>query len=66
MVNHRTRWQDSYHDTRIRTAKQFAYVQNYIEQNPVVRHLVQKPEQWAASSASDPELLTEPWPWFFD
>ena len=66
MMNYNTAWQDTYYDTRIRTAKQFAYVQNYIEQNPVVRNLADKPDQWSASSASRPDLVTEPWPWFFD
>jgi REP element-mobilizing transposase RayT len=59
-------WQDSYYDTRIRTAKQFAYVQTYIEQNPVSKGLVQQPENWHASSATRTDLVTEPWPWFFD
>src|SRR4051794_21590362 len=52
---HATNWQDGYHDTRIRTARQFAYVQHYIVQNPVERGLVQHPEEWPASSAARTE-----------
>ena len=59
-------WQDGYYDTRIRTAKQFLYVQNYIEQNPVTKGLVSRAETWQASSAYRTDLITEPWPWFFD
>jgi REP element-mobilizing transposase RayT len=61
-----TAWQDTYYDTHVKTAKQFAYIQNYIEQNPVVKGLVDDPEQWDASSANRTDLVTEPWPWFFD
>jgi putative transposase len=59
-------WQDSYYDTQIKTAKQFAYVQSYIEENPVTKGLVQQPEDWSASSACRHDLVTEPWPCFFD
>jgi REP element-mobilizing transposase RayT len=61
-----TRWQDSYYDTRVKTAKQFEYVADYIEQNPVVRGLVDLPEQWDASSASRTDLITDPWPYLLD
>jgi REP element-mobilizing transposase RayT len=30
-------WQDTYYDTRVRTARQFRYIAYYIEQNPVKR-----------------------------
>ena len=46
----------------MKTAKQFEYVARYIEQNPVVKGLVDSPEQWDASSASLKELVTDPWP----
>ena len=59
-------WQDSYYDTRVRTAKQFAYIGNYIQQNPVAKGLVQQPEDWLASSSHRTDLVTDPWPWFFD
>ena len=50
LKNHNTSWQDGYYDTRIKTAKQFAFVTYYIEQNPVVKGLVEKPDEWVASS----------------
>lgn len=57
-----TNWQDSYYDTHVKTAKQFEYVVYYIEQNPVVKGLVESPEQWDASSASCRNIVTDPWP----
>jgi REP element-mobilizing transposase RayT len=46
-----TLWQDGYYDTAIKTARQFEYVAYYIEQNPVVKGLAERPEQWDGSSA---------------
>lgn len=66
LQRHETLWQDGYYDTRVKTAKQFAYVACYIEQNPVVKGLVESPAQWAASSARRTDLVTDPWPWFYD
>ena len=66
LANHRTSWQDSYYDTCVKTAKQFRFVTYYIEQNPVVKGLVEKPAEWVASSANRKDLLTEPWPWLLD
>jgi REP element-mobilizing transposase RayT len=60
---HQVSWQDGYYDTRVKTAKQFAFITHYIEQNPVSRGLVDQPEQWEASSATRLDLVTEPWPW---
>jgi REP element-mobilizing transposase RayT len=31
LTNHKTSWQDSYYDTRVKTAKQFQFVTYYIE-----------------------------------
>ena len=56
-----TAWQDGYYDTHVKTAKQFEYVAYYIEQNPVVKGLVDSPEQWDASSASCKDVVTDPW-----
>ena len=39
LTHHKTSWQDSYYDTRVKTAKQFRFVTYYIEQNPVVKGL---------------------------
>ena len=61
-----TAWQDSYYDTHLKTAKQFEYVAYYIEQNPVVKGLVDSPEQWDASSASCKDLVADPWPLVYD
>jgi REP element-mobilizing transposase RayT len=61
-----TDWQDSYYDTHIRTARQSVHVENYIEQNPVTRGLVQQPEQWHFSSAFRTDLVSQSWPWFYD
>jgi REP-associated tyrosine transposase len=66
LANHRTSWQDSYYDTCVKTAKQFRFVTYYIEKNPVVKGLVQKPVEWVASSANRKDLLTDPWPWLLD
>jgi REP-associated tyrosine transposase len=61
-----TEWQDGYYDTRIRTVKQFAVVTYYIEQNPVVRGLIDQADRWDASSAKRTDLISDPWPWLFD
>jgi putative transposase len=59
-------WQDTYYETRVRTARQFRYVAYYIEQNPVKAGLVEDPAAWPASSAARPDLVTNPWPWLFE
>ena len=61
-----TSWQDSYYDTRVKTAKQFQFVSYYIEHNPVVKGLVEKPDEWDASSARRTNLVKDPWPWRLD
>ena len=66
LKNHQTLWQDGYYDTRVKTAKQFKFVAYYIEQNPVVKGLVEKPDEWDASSAKRKDLVTDPWPWLLD
>jgi REP element-mobilizing transposase RayT len=60
------RWQDGYYETRIRTAKQFACVTDYIVWNPVRRGLVNSPEQWDATSLRAPEIIKDTWPWDFE
>jgi REP element-mobilizing transposase RayT len=66
LKSHGTSWQDGYYDTRCKTVRQFAFVAHYIEQNPVAKGLVQKPEEWDASSARLTELITQPWPLLYD
>jgi len=63
----RTEWQSSYYDTRVRSSKQFCFVCHYIENNPVEKGLVKRPEEWKWSSAHPKfaDLLTRPWPWPF-
>jgi REP element-mobilizing transposase RayT len=63
---HKISWQDGYYDTRVKTAKQFEFVAYYIEQNPVVRGLVDEPRHWHASSAARRDLVTDPWPWIYE
>jgi REP element-mobilizing transposase RayT len=63
---HGTHWQDGYYDTRVKTSKQFEFVTNYIERNPVVKGLVEKPDEWDASSARRRDLVTDQWPWLLD
>jgi REP element-mobilizing transposase RayT len=66
LSTHDTAWQDGYYDTHVKTAKQFEYVARYVEQNPVVKGLVDSPEQWDANSASCKDMVTEPWPLLYD
>jgi REP element-mobilizing transposase RayT len=66
LQRHKTSWQDGYYDTLVKTAKQFGFVTYYIEQNPVVKGLVESPDQWDASSATRTDLVTNPWPWLLD
>jgi putative transposase len=66
VTGHHTNWQDGYYDTHVKTAKQFEYVADYIEQNPVVKGLVDSAEQWDASSASCKDVITDPWPLTYD
>ncbi len=61
-----TRWQDGYYDTLVKTGKQFSYVMDYIEENPVAKGLVEHREQWTASSAHRRDLITDPWPWLYE
>jgi REP element-mobilizing transposase RayT len=59
-------WQDSYYETLVKTARQFGFVAHYIEENPVKKGLVERAEEWDASSARRRDLVTDPWPWLFD
>jgi REP element-mobilizing transposase RayT len=61
-----TQWQDGYYDTLVKTAKQFGFVADYIEENPVTRGLVESAEEWIQSSAHRTDLITDPWPCFYD
>jgi putative transposase len=63
---HETAWQDGYYETLIKTARQFTYVAIYVEENPVKKGLVSKPEEWEEGSVGRKDLVTDPWPWVFD
>jgi putative transposase len=47
-------WQDESFDHWIRNPGEWQKIRAYIERNPVAAGLVQKPEDWPWSSASDP------------
>jgi putative transposase len=61
-------WQDGFHETRIRSARQFQFVCGYVEENPVRTRLVQSPSDWKWSTAhpSYQDYVTRPWPWRFE
>jgi putative transposase len=46
-------WQDESFDHWIRNASEWGRVRTYIERNPVMAGLVQKPEEWRWSSAAE-------------
>jgi hypothetical protein len=60
-------WQQGFHDTEIRSAKQFQFVCVYVEENPVRAGLVNSSSDWRWSSANPKyrSCLTRPWPWGF-
>jgi REP element-mobilizing transposase RayT len=66
MTHHKTGWEDSYYDTLIKTPRQFEFVAEYIELNPVTKGLVEKPQEWVGSSANRQDLVTDPWPFVYD
>ena len=66
LSSHETSWQDGYYDTVVKTARQFEYVACYVEQNPVVKGLVERPEQWDGSSAKRTDFITESWPYLYE
>jgi len=66
LASHRTSWQDSYYETRVKTPRQCEYIAWYIEQNPVAAGLVENPYEWVASSAARLDLITDPWPCLFE
>ena len=68
LAERNTAWEDGYHDTRVRSTRQFRFMLDYIENNPVKRCLVKYAPEWSWSSA-DPAwqgILTRPWPWKFE
>lgn len=65
-LRHARRLGRGYYDTHVKTGRPFEYVAYYVEQNPVVKGLVDSPEQWDASSASCKDVVTDPWPLIYD
>jgi len=63
---HGTEWEDGYHDTKIKSWKQFNYIRDYINQNPVRKGLVRQPEDWDAISFREPDIIAAQWPWRFE
>lgn len=61
-----TDWQEGYYETRIRSLKQFRFVEHYILNNPVTKGLAATPEEWDATSLRFPSLVSESWPWRFE
>lgn len=61
-------WQEGYHDTLIRSARQFVFICRYCEANPVRKQLVAQADEWAWSSATPAyaAALVRPWPWSFE
>ena len=61
------RWQDTFFDTEIHSMRQFLYVCNYIECNPMRKGLCTVPDEWKYSSAHEDNknCVTRPWPWDF-
>ena len=54
-------WQRGFTDHRIRDGNDFAHHQNYIHQNPVVGHLVERSPDYRYCSAF-PGFKLDPWP----
>jgi putative transposase len=61
-------WQEGFHETRVRSSKQFQRIRDYIHYNPVKSGLVKAVEQWPWSSKNPDygEFLTLPWPERFE
>ena len=61
-------WQDGFHDTRIRSGRQFNHMVNYVEWNPAESGHVSNRLDWPWSSVSPvyEDILTRPWPWHFE
>jgi REP element-mobilizing transposase RayT len=61
-------WQDGFHETRIRSVRQFQFVRHYIEENPVTKELAEMAGGWQWSSASDKykDIVPLSWPFEFE
>ena len=61
-------WQEGFYETRIRSLKQFQFVRNYIEGNPVKAGLISKASEWRWSTANQKwrHHVANPWPMRFE
>ena len=61
-------WQEGFRDTRIRSLKQFQFVRQYIEENPVRKQLALSPSGWSWSTANEryKALVPATWPVEFE
>ncbi len=61
-------WQEGFRDTRVRSLKQFQFMRQYIEDNPVRKRLVAAPSDWLWSTANEryKALVPETWPVEFE
>jgi len=68
LLSDQTKWQKGFYETRIRSSKQFKYVIDYIENNPVRAGFVHTKADWKWSSAfpAHQSFLHLPWPWVFE
>jgi len=61
-------WQDGYHDTRIRSSKQFEFSVNYVRTNPVRAGIAEADDSWPHSSLNPlyADAVTQYWPGRFE
>jgi REP element-mobilizing transposase RayT len=61
-------WQQGFHETEVRSSKQFLFVCAYVEENPVRAGLAEAVSDWKWSSANPQyhRFLARPWPWEFE
>ena len=68
LTSHDATWHKGFYETKIRSSKQFSYICQYIENNPVAKGLVDKKNEWNDSSANQQYVskIKRPWPWKFE
>ena len=61
-------WQEGFYETRIRSLKQFQFIRNYIEANPVRAKLVANNEDrpWSTANGAWRKYVADPWPVGFE
>jgi REP element-mobilizing transposase RayT len=68
LLSNGAKWQDGFHETRIRTVRQFQFVRSYIENNPVRKEWVSSADAWPWSSANlhYKHIVPVNWPFEFE